>query len=214
METTVKFMKIPWYIDRDPRLKPWMNIPRVNGLAVMWAVERMIGRLAKLKGKPCSIGKLLEGLHRRQLPFPLLKEIVVASGLFEYEDGYVWYNWDRFSKVPFKSAPKDCSETAESSGEMCSQCVPNVFPVCSSTHACDLKATNVDKDIDIDVDVDNDEDKEKEKKEKAAISGDGYESRIHDIVQHYPFREGELVGWGGKLSFLFLRHHSGQSRCP
>ena len=96
---------------------------------------------------------------------------------------------------------------------MSSQSRPKVVPESSSTPARDLKATNVD--IDIDVDVDNFVvDKEKEKKESAPISGDGYESRIHDIVQHYPFREGELVGWGGKLSFLFRRHHSGQSRCP
>ena len=186
------FIMVPMFIDDDPRLKPWLEDSRANDREIIWAVERMIGRLAKLKDKPCSIGKLLEGLHRRQLPFPLLKEIVVASGLFEYEDGYVWYNWDRFSKVPFKSAPKDCSETAESSGEMCSQCVPNVFPVCSSTPACDLKATNVDKDIDVDVDISHTK-KEKEKKESAPISGDGYESRIHDIAQHYPFREGEKV---------------------
>ena len=64
MEATVKFMKIPWYIDRDPRLKPWMNIPRVNGLAVMWAVERMIVRLAEKGADEKFRGKLRVSIQK------------------------------------------------------------------------------------------------------------------------------------------------------
>ena len=137
MEKKKDFIMVPMFIDDDPRLKPWLEDSRANDREIIWAVERMIGRLAKLKGKPCSIGKLLEGLHRRQLPFPLLKEIVVASGFFNYEDGQVFYDWDRFTRKFVEKAP------------IRPQSGPNEAP---TTPARDLKATNVDKDIDIDVD--------------------------------------------------------------
>ena len=213
MEATVKFMKIPWYIDRDPRLKPWMNIPRVNGLAVMWAVERMIARLAEKPKEWFTITELTGGLYNKHLPYKVLKEIIVASGFFCHVDGMVRYDWERFARIPASNGSEPGKK--EYSDSVGNPSVVRLKSVCnpSDTHACDLKATNVDKDIDVDVDNSHTK-KEKEKKESAPISGDGYESRIHDIVQHYPFREGELVGWGGKLSFLFRRHHSGQSRCP
>ena len=123
----------------------------------------------------------------------MLKEIIVASGFFCYVDGMIRYDWERFAQIPASNGSEPGkNEDSDSAGN---PSVVRLKSVCnpSDTHACDLKATNVDIDIDIDVDVDNDEDKEKEKKEKAPISGDGYESRIHDIVQHYPFREGEKV---------------------
>jgi hypothetical protein len=196
MEKKEKFIKIPRSIDKDPRLLPWMQKNHVNPYALTYAIICMIDRL--YQEKEMTLSDLLEGISRKHLPYRMLKEIVVASGFFNYEDGHVCYDWDRFTRKFVEKAP------------IRPQSGPNEAP---TTPARDLKATNVDKDIDVDVDNSHTK-KEKEKKESAPISGDGYESRIHDIVLHYPFREGELVGWGGKLSFLFRRHHSGQSRCP
>jgi len=133
MEKKKDFIMVPMFIDDDPRLKPWLEDSRANDREIIWAVERMIGRLAKLKDKPCSIGKLLEGLHRRQLPFPLLKEIVVASGLFEYEDGYVKYDWERFAQPRLHSTRKSWEDDGESEDEMSSQSRPKVVPKLSQS---------------------------------------------------------------------------------
>ena len=207
-----KFMIIPFDIDADPRLQRWLSLKGVNDREVIWVVERMIARLALRQDKPYRLQDLLEGLHRRHLSYPVLKEIVTTSGFFEYEDGYVWYNWERFSQAPVPTPRKNSVGDNSNAGrltadEKCSQSAPNVRSECSPTPACDLKATDVDIDVDIDVDVDNyHTKKEKEKNcEEAAVpdtpkaqSADGYEARIHEIVQNYPFREGELAGWGGK----------------
>ena len=192
MEATVKFMKIPWYIDRDPRLKPWMNIPRVNGLAVMWAVERMIVRLAEKPKEWFTITELTGGLYNKHLPYKVLKEIIVSSGFFCYVDGMVHYDWERFAQIPASngSVPRK-NEDSDSVGN---PSVVRLKSVCnpSDTHGRDLKATNVD--IDIDVDVDNNPPLKKEKEKK---SEDVYESIIRKIVMEYDFRDGELGGWPG-----------------
>jgi hypothetical protein len=107
----------------------------------------------------------------------------------------VRYDWERFARIPASNGSEPGKkEDSDSAGN---PSVVRLKSVCnpSDTHARTSSSTNrrVKQNIDVDIDVDNDEDKEKEKKEKAPISGDGYESRIHDIAQHYPFREGEKV---------------------
>ncbi len=168
METTVKFMKIPWYIDRDPRLKPWMNIPRVNGLAVMWAVERMIVRLAEKPKEWFTITELTGGLYNKHLPYKVLKEIIVSSGCFCYVDGMVRYDWERFAQIPASNGSEPGkNEDSDSAGN---PSVVRLKSVCnpSDTPARDLKATNVDKDIEVDVENFVVVDKEKEKKRKSS----------------------------------------------
>ena len=177
MEKTVKFMKIPWYIDKDPRLQPWMHIHGVNGLAVMWAVERMIARLAE-KPKECfTITELTGGLYNKHLPYKVLKEIIVASGFFYYVDGMIRYDWERFAQFPASNGSEsENNEDPDSAGNPSEVRLKSAGNP-SDTPARDLKATNVDIDVDIDVDkvvVD----KEKEKKEKAA-------ARISQLVDEW-----------------------------
>ena len=193
------FMIIPLDIDADPRLQWWLSLKGVNDREVIWAVERMIARLAQRQDKPYRLQDLLEGLHRRHLSYPVLKEIVITSGFFEYEDGYVWYNWERFSQSPAR-APRKNSAVGHENEQLflCSQSAPEVRSECSPTPACDLKATNVDKDIDADIDNYGESKKEnKEKKESVSVLREAHEARIHKIMTEYPFHKSELSGWGG-----------------
>ena len=185
------FIMVPRGIDKDPRLQPWMNQDYVNRREVLWAVERMMDRLSLQPKKRLTIQELTMGLYNSHLPYRLLKDIIIGSGFFDYNDAGVLYNWDLFVY--------DSEVEEEPQSPNCSPIVPQLTPnsTCARTSS---SANRRVKYIETEKETENisHTKKEKEKKESAPISGDGYESRIHDIVQHYPFREGELVGWGGK----------------
>ena len=103
MEKKEKFIKIPRSIDKDPRLLPWMQKNHVNPYALTYAIICMIDRL--YQEKEMTLSDLLEGISRKHLPYRMLKEIVVASGFFNYEDGHVCYDWDRFTRKFVEKAP-------------------------------------------------------------------------------------------------------------
>ncbi len=107
------FMMIPRGIEKDPRLQPWMHLKSINAHAVVWAVERMIDRLAQYPERPFTLWELASGIYDSRLPYKVLKEIIVASGFFDYIDGYIRYNWERFAHCPGENESKD--EEAETS---------------------------------------------------------------------------------------------------
>ena len=197
MEKKKDFIMVPRSIDKDERLDPWLQKHGVNRHALLWAVERMIDKL-RMESKPMSVDDLLKGLNERHLPYKTLKEIVTMSGFFDCDGKKVRYNWKRFiNEQPQEQSQDQLQEPSQ----MPSQCRLNAASMPSSTCARTSSSANRRVQyIETEKETENisHTKKEKEKKESAPISGDGYESRIHDIVQHYPFREGELVGWGGK----------------
>ena len=133
MNNSKKFIMIPLDIDRDPRLQPWLNMKGLNDREVIWAVERMISRLAAEKDVPLRVSDLLQGLNRRQISYQVLKDIVTMSGFFDYEDGYVKYDWERFAQPRLHSPRKSWEDDGESEDEMSSQSRPKVVPKLSQS---------------------------------------------------------------------------------
>ena len=209
------FMMIPRRIDQDPRLQRWLNTVYVNSHEIIWAVERMIDRLSQQPEVRFTIYELTVGLYSPHLPYKLLKELIIGSGFFDYNDAGVRYNWELFNYV--------CPTENEDESPNCSPIESQLNS--NPTHARTSSSANRRVQyIETEKETENisHTKKEKEKKRedaavetaaqvaaKAAVAavlnappkapaGDDYEARIHDIVQHYPFRKGELCGWGGK----------------
>ena len=216
---------VPRGIDKDPRLAPWLNQHDVNGREIIWAVERIMDKLSRKPKELFLVSELLEGLSHRHLPYRLLKEIVTTSGLFHLEDIYVKYDWERFAQNPTVNSQAAEDKTEETEGESPAQARHNDGTDPAHTHARTSSSANRRvqyTETETEKENISHTKKEKEKKRedaavetaaqvaaKAAVAavlnappkapaGDDYEARIHDIVQHYPFRKGELVGWGGK----------------
>ena len=106
------FIMVPRGIDKDPRLQPWMNQDYVNRREVLWAVERMMDRLSLQPKKRLTIQELTMGLYNSHLPYRLLKDIIIGSGFFDYNDAGVLYNWDLFvydSEVEEEPQSPNCS---------------------------------------------------------------------------------------------------------
>ena len=87
---------VPTCLEYEDSLEPWLTRPRINPRAVCFAVVRMLGRLGRKKSEPLHISKLLWGLSNKNLPYLMLKDLVMKSGFFMYENGFVSYNWDQF----------------------------------------------------------------------------------------------------------------------
>ena len=167
------FFIIPLDIDTDPRLQPWLCQHGINGHEIIWAVERMIARLAEKPERKFTVSELTTGIYNKHLPYRALKEIILYSGFFHLEAEYIKYDWERFAQNPVSNPNKEAD--IKSVNDVDSPSISRQSPVNppSTTPARDLKATNVD------IDVDNyDEDKEKEKKEKAA-------ARISQLVDEW-----------------------------
>ena len=87
---------VPTCLEYEDSLEPWLTRPRINPRAVCYAVVRMLGRLGRKKEEPIHISKLLWGLSNKNLPYLMLKDLVMKSGFFMYENGFVRYNWEQF----------------------------------------------------------------------------------------------------------------------
>ncbi len=215
MNKKKNFMMVPCGIDKDPRLQPWMQQKYVNSHEVIWAVERMISRLSQKPKERFSIQDLTANLYNPHLPYRLLKELIIGSGFFDYNDAGVRYNWDLFdyfSKQNEEEESPNCSPIDPQSA---------TNPTCARTSS----STNrrVKQNIDVDIDVDNNPPLKKEKEKKSeedsideaaksaaraavdavlnapakAPATDGYEERIRNIVMNYRFRKGSLDNWEG-----------------
>ena len=103
------------------------------------------------------------------MSYRFLKEIVIASGFFDYEDGYVFYDWERFAQIPVYTPKKSWDDDEENADEKCAQNAPEVRSECSTTHARTSSSTNrrVKQNIDVDIDVDNNPPLKKEKEKKS-----------------------------------------------
>ena len=152
-------MMVPCGIDKDPRLQPWMQQKYVNSHEVIWAVERMISRLSQKPKERFSIQDLTANLYNPHLPYRLLKELIIGSGFFDYNDAGVRYNWDLFdyfSKQNEEEESPNCSPIDPQSA---------TNPTCARTSS----STNrrVKQNIDVDIDVDNNPPLKKEKEKKS-----------------------------------------------
>jgi len=101
------FISVPYSIEKDGRLTPWMNYPRVNPLAVCYAIVRMMGRLGRARDREIAVSELLAGIHNKNLPYLVLKDVITQSGFFEYSQGFVTYNWERFANRLYGREPQE-----------------------------------------------------------------------------------------------------------
>ena len=191
MEKKKDFIMVPRSIDKDERLDPWLQKHGVNRHALLWAVERMIDKL-RMESKPMSVDDLLKGLNERHLPYKTLKEIVTMSGFFDCDGKKVRYNWKRFiNEQPQEQSQDQLQEPSQ----MPSQCRLNAASMPSST--CARTSSSANRRVQY-IETEKETEKKKIINKENPSGTDANEAavHIHKIMSEYPFRDGELSGWG------------------